>query len=396
MTWQSLLDEKIQKFIVQHEKDDTTQLAMKKPLDSSWDYPLILSQIKARQKAIKKIPSWYKQVGVVFPPTFVVEQASSEATALYKSALFEGDSFVDLTGGAGIDTAYFSRRFQSGLCIERDQNSAELIAHNLSALDLKEISVRCGDSDVLLETIEPVELVYIDPQRRDENRKGKFLIEDCSPDILGLIPVLKQKARRVMVKASPMLDIWAACDALKYVYEVHIVQWKGDCKEVLYLLRFDQSLPVDEVEVISVEINDAGDVVNKFTYNRMEEREADISYSQPLAYLYEPGPAFQKSGGYKMLAKRFDLCKIHEHTQLYTSKKIEKKFPGKCFKIVGIYAVRAKSIPVKKANLVIRNSPQKIEGLRKKLKIKDGGDDTLFACTILGDEHTIIHCVKVY
>lgn len=124
MTWQSLLDEKVQKFIRDHENDDVANLALKKPPVGVEDYPMVLDQIKARQKAAVKVPDWLDLNDVVFPPSSVMEQASSAACALYKAGLVAGESFVDLTGGVGVDSWGFSKYFRRGVAVERDETVA--------------------------------------------------------------------------------------------------------------------------------------------------------------------------------------------------------------------------------------------------------------------------------
>jgi hypothetical protein len=396
MDWQRLLDADIQKFIVEHENADVAGLALKAAPDDVWDYPLVLDQIKARQKAGRKVAAWLDAEGLVFPPSHVMEQASSAACARYKASLVAGGSFVDLTGGVGVDSWAFLERFESGVAVERDAGAAEMIAHNVGVLSDKRFGVVHGEAEDYVAHMDAVDLAYIDPQRRDGagGAKGKFKLDDCSPDVLGMMAALLDKAQTVMVKTSLMLDIWAGIEALGNVCAVHVVEWRGECKEVLYILRKERECLDGDVPVSAVSIDDEGVVLNSFTFSRDEEVGAQPVYDLPQKYLYEPSAAFQKAGGFKAMAGRYGVVKLHADTHLYSSQDVVTNFPGRAFKIVGKYPVQAKKVPLKKAHLTVRNFPQKTEILRKKLKLADGGDDYLFACTLMDGERVLLHGLK--
>tara|TARA_Y100000031_G_scaffold151577_1_gene193100 strand:- start:23 stop:1255 length:1233 start_codon:yes stop_codon:yes gene_type:complete len=399
MIWQKLLDENVKEFIRIHEKEDVKALGLKKAPSSEWDYPLVLDQIKARQKAVVKLASWLAYEDIIFPSSFVMEQASSEACAQYKAGLFEGESFVDLTGGLGADSWGFLKHFKSGIVIERDEVSAALLEHNLSILKPAQCEVRCMDAEVFMDEMERVDLIFIDPQRRDQKAKGKFRFEDCSPDILSMLPELMRRTGALMIKTSPMLDVWSGIEALRGanygVSEVHIVEWRGDCKEVLYIIR-NEVVAMDDVPIIAVSIDDDGHVLRQIRFSRAEEINAECSYSAPLSYFYEPSAAFLKAGAFKLLASSYGLKKIQEHTHLYTGDKYVAEFPGRCFALRGVYAAKSKEMPVSKAHLSVRNFPQSVDILRKKLKIQDGGEDYLFACSLEDGRKVILHGNKFY
>lgn len=397
MDWQRLLDADIQKFIVEHENADVAGLALKAAPDDVWDYPLVLDQIKARQKAGRKVAAWLDAEGLVFPPSHVMEQASSAACARYKASLVAGGSFVDLTGGVGVDSWAFLERFESGVAVERDAGAAEMIAHNVGVLSDKRFGVVHGEAEDYVAHMDAVDLAYIDPQRRDGagGAKGKFKLDDCSPDVLGMMAALLDKAQTVMVKTSPMLDIWAGIEALGNVCAVHVVEWRGECKEVLYILRADRACGDGDVPVIAVSIDDEGAVLKRFEFTRAQEIAARPEYGLPRKYLYEPSPAFQKAGGFKAMALGFGAVKLQVDTHLYTADELISGFPGRVFEVVGQYPVQAKKIPLKKAHLAVRNFPQKSDVLRKKLKLADGGDDYLFACTLCDGEKVVLHGHKL-
>jgi len=395
MTWKTLLNPDIQRFIREHEDVDVRDLALKKPPEISWPYPLILDQIKARQKAKIKIPLWADHhPDIVFPPSNVLEQASSTATALYKASLIKGKTFADLTGGAGVDSFAFSKYFETGHYIDRDEQSAALMAHNMPLLTNKDIRVHHENAGDFLRDMSLVDLIIIDPQRRSSERKGLYRFEDCSPNILDLLPALKEKTRSVMVKTSPMLDIGQGIKDLKWAIDIHVLEWNGECKEVVYVLDFLTEIDADDVAITAVSINDKGEILSKLSFTKAQEKACKAALALPKKFLYEPGPAFQKSGAFNLLAQKFSLQKLHPHTHLYTSDEAYSDFPGRLFKILECLAVNRKALNLSKANLSIRNFPGSVDILRKKLKIKEGGKDYLFACTLMDESKMLLHCQK--
>lgn len=393
--WKDLLNPDIKAFIRDNQSADVRDLALKKPPDSGWPYPLILDQIKARQKAVVKIPAWLEQDDIIFPPSHILEQASSAATASYKGRLCDGKTFVDLTGGAGIDSFAFLNCFEHGSIVDHDKNASDCIEYNAKCFGLRnKVSVSLSSAEDFVKLMASVDLVFIDPQRRKEARKGLYRFEDCSPDILSLLPVLRKKAQTVMVKASPMLDIDQGIAQLGCVSAVHVLEWRGECKELVFILDLHRDMPAIEIPVTAVSLDDDGEALTSFSFTRQEEHNAAVKLHEPLRYLYEPSPAFMKAGAFKLMGERLGIHKLHAHTHLYTSDEIVADFPGKCFEILGVYSVQAKELPVQKANLAVRNFPQDVARLKKKLKLKDGGRDMLFACTLVDGTHALIHAVK--
>ncbi|MCC6597836.1 MAG: RsmD family RNA methyltransferase [Alphaproteobacteria bacterium] len=394
MDWQSLTQPDIRKFISDNEEQDVAGLALKKPPAPDWNYALILDQIKSRQKARKKVPAWFAAApsALIFPPAAVVEQASSETTALYKAALVKGERFVDLSGGMGVDCAAFARNFQRGDCVERDGIAAALLKYNFAALNLDHVKTHTQNAEDFIKSMPTVNFIYLDPQRRDGSKKGKFLLQDTSPDIFALLPALKKQTRQLMIKTSPMLDIHESLIKLQYVREVHVLEYNGDCKEVLYLLDMNTNpLPLNDIPITGINLDAAGQPLSALTFTPGEESASNARLSAPLAYLFEPSPAFQKSGCFNTLALRYDVAKLHPHTHLYTAETPRPNFPGRSFKIHGLYPAQSGKIPLDKANLTLRNFPGETATLRKKLKLKDGGEDYLFACTLHNNMKTLIH-----
>lgn len=393
MDFQSLLDPEIQKFLAAHEGEDVAKLALKPLPNQNWDRTTLMDQIKSRQKARLKIPQWFENKNtLIFPNADLVEQASSAATALYKASIINGDTFADLTGGMGVDSWALSQSFNTGFCIEHNKDAATLLAHNLPQLCKNPINVLNQCAEDFVSGMKDVDLIFIDPQRRDDRSKGKFRFEDCSPGILKILPVLIEKAQKVIIKASPMLDIHQGIEQLGFVTEIHIVEKEQNCKELLFVL--DSANLTTDPKIISVALDDEGKPETHFEYSFLAEKEIECDFAMPQTYLYEPGPAFMKSGGLKTLAARYNISKLHPHTHLYTSQDLKPGFPGRIFEIQGVHKAQANDIPAKKANLAVRNFPMSVESLRKKLKISDGGDMYYFACTLANGNKAILSCIK--
>jgi len=397
MDWQALLTPEIQTFILENQGQDVHALALKKPPHPDWPYALILDQIKSRQKAKTKIPTWLEHQNIILPPSDTLEQGSSQACAKYKASLFKGKTFVDLTGGASIDSWAMLENFDHASILDCDEAASTRIAHNLKMLSDKNVTVKNENAEDFIQNMQSVDLAIIDPQRRNQSRKGLYKLEECSPDITSILPYIK--AKQILLKTSPMLDIDQAIKQLTCVQAVHVVEWQGECKEILLTLSLE-SPKNQNPPITAVKIDNHGAPINMFSYTREEEKEAHAEINEPQKYLYEPSPAFIKAGGYKSIASRYKAPKIHLQTHLYTSNIPIQDFPGRSFEIIDTYPAKSKKLPIQKANLKTRNFPQDTATLKKKLNLKDGGEDYLFACTMTNSKttknlHAIIHCKKI-
>jgi hypothetical protein len=390
--WKALNITEIIDFVRKQEESDVAALGLKKPPDPAWPWPLVLRQIKARQKAKIKMPSWLGRNEVIFPAPDLIEQASSETTARYKASLASGNILTDLTAGTGADFLALLENFQKGIAVEQDTETSEILNHNLKILTKKSFEIQNAKAEDAVKNLPFSDLVYLDPQRRTDRRKGLFRLSDCSPDILSLLPALREKAGIIMLKASPVLDIDQAMRDLGLVSDVHVIEWRGECREVIYILnpKIQNTAPLITVIVL----DDDGTTKTKLSFTRRQESETEIIVGLPEKYLFEPSPAFLKGGCFKFLAHYYNVKKIHPSTHLYTADAPCPDFPGRMFEIVGLYPADGKGLPVTKANLTIRNFPAETDALRKKLKLKDGGDDYLFACTLMNDRKALIHTRK--
>ena len=380
-------------FIQAHEKEDVHALALRY---SGEDMPFLLAQIAGRQKAEKKIPSWYRNRNLLYPQHLSLEQASSEVTARYKSSLIDGgELFADLTGGLGVDFSFLAPHYRRAIYVERDEGLSRVAAHNLSELGLEHVEVHCRESEKFLPELPCADLIYLDPSRRDKDGRKVFRIEECSPDLSQLTSQLMEKAGRVMIKYSPMLDISLAVKTLPQVSEVHVVSVENECRELLFLFSRE---PTERL-YHTVNLNKAGErQVLTFT-KAEEEREAPYSAS-PGRYLYEPNASILKAGAFNVTAHRFALQKLHKHTHLYTSERLVENFPGRTFQVKEWFRADKKSIrrfaaTTHQANITVRNYPHSVSEIRKRSGLKEGGDHYLFASTLADGEKVWIIGEKV-
>ncbi len=376
------------RFIEEHLKDDVRALALQAKKQKDVDMQAALVQIAGHQAALHKLPLWSSVKGILYPPHLSLEQCSSEATARYKASLVSGNTFADLTGGFGIDCYFISSSFNSSAYVERQALLCEIARHNFDLLNRNDITVHCADSVSYLEQMEPVDCLFIDPARRDAQGGKRVLISDCEPDVCSLEKLLCGKATEVLVKLSPMLDIVQALKDLPSVVDIHILSVQNECKELLLCLS-KESDKKGNVQLHCVNIYPSK--TTSFVFSLEEEAQAECTYVSTMdSYLYEPDVSVMKAGGYRCLAHRFGLNKLHPNSHLYTSSILLSDFPGRRFKVDNAYGFSKKELKelssLKQANITVRNFPSSVADLRKRLKLEDGGNHYLFATT-LADGH---------
>ncbi|GAA0892189.1 SAM-dependent methyltransferase [Fulvivirga kasyanovii] len=376
-----LLKPEVQQFIKAHEKDDPVTLILKHKEVHGVSIKLIAAQITARQKAKTKLPEWYAAQSIIFPPTISMEQCSSEITAKYKASIISGNSVIDLTGGAGVDTYYLSKSFEKATYIEQNEELASITSDNLRSLGATNIVCKNDKAENFLKHTSKVDVIYLDPARRDEHAQRVFRFGDCEPNVTEILPDLMARANTVLIKASPMLDIESSVQDLRFVQEIHIVSVENECKEVLYLLRQPE---IDNPVIHTVNIRKNGER-QRFSFHRSSEMNATAEYGLPDKFLYEPNSAILKAGAFKSIAQAYNIKKLHAHTHLYTSSAENTDFPGRRFRIIDVVPYNKKTVaaylPGKKANVSARNFPDEVQVIKKKLGLKDGGNLYLFAFT---------------
>lgn len=354
----------------------------------------VTQAIFSRSKIKDKLPTWFAHPELAYPLSISLEQCSSEHCAHYKSSLVHGQSFIDLTGGFGVDTYYFSKTFQEGIYVERNETLAKIVSHNFALMKVTNVDIIHQDTlDFLKTKQQKVDLIYIDPARRDKQGKKTILLSDYEPNLLEILDQLLAIASVVMVKTSPMLDIKAVIQALRCVKDVHIVSLDNECKEVLYVLERNY---IEEATIHCIHLNSQQ---APFRFRYSEEKKATCTSHLPLTYIYEPNVSILKSGAFKLMGTRYNLHKLHPNTHLYTSNHLLDDFPGKRFIILHQIKVQKSALmailPSLKANIMTRNFPMKTEDLKKKLGVKDGGEFFILATTLSNEEKVLILCKKV-
>ncbi|MDB5241621.1 MAG: hypothetical protein JWP57_2246 [Spirosoma sp.] len=390
-------------FIRHHLTDDVRQLVLR-PHPASIDIKQVAAQIAARQKAREKLPTWYASDDVVFPPALSVEQASSEQTAHYKASLVGGKQLLDLTGGMGIDTWGFAQRVDQVIYVEHRPELAELAAYNLSQLGATNVMVQVGDGLAIVDQLsQPADWIYLDPHRRDEQGGKVVRLADCEPDVsrVDVLASLLHQADKVLLKTSPLVDLdgtirqFAAGSKISgqnAVESIHVVAVQGEVKEVLFVLTKHETA-IDTIEINA--INLLTDSTIRFAFKREEERQTHVALGNPQHYIYEPNAAVLKAGAFRLAATRFGLVKLAPNSHLYTSSDYKGDFPGRIFQLDHVIKPNQTElhqlVPSGKANLTVRNFPQSVAELRKKLKLSEGGDTYIFATTLMnGDKRLLI------
>ena len=363
-------------FIEEHREDDTRTLALQSKKYPDVDMAAAVTQIAGRQVAARKLPSlWY-------PPHLSMEQCSSEATALYKASLLEGDTFADLTGGFGIDCSFISRNFKQADYVERQTELCELALHNFPLLGLGHIRIHNRDGVAYLQEMLPVDCLFLDPARRDGHGGKTVAISDCEPDVSALESLLVDKAKKVMVKLSPMLDM-----SLAY----------NECKELLLIL---QKEPVSSEISIHCEHIAGNGESQHYTFTLKQEKASACPLTDQVGtYLYEPNVAILKAGAFRSLTQTYPVMKLHLSSHLYTSASLVPDFPGRRFRVESVSGFGKKELKaflkdMDKANITIRNFPLSVAELRRRLKLKEGGDDYIFATTLSDERKVLIRARK--
>lgn len=381
-------------FIQAHRNDNVQTLALREQKNLGDKLPYALNQIAGWQKAKEKIPTWSEIEGIIYPPHLSMEQCSSERTAAYKATLVQGESFTDLTGGFGVDFSFIARHFKKATMVEQREELCEIARHNFPILGIPYATVINGDAIDHLNQMEPVDVIFIDPARRDQQGRKTVSIEDCEPNLLEILEPLQAHAKKVLIKYSPMLDISLAVKELKQVESVHVVSVENECKELLFLL----SPKGQETTYHCLNLSKKGD--SQFSFSMEEEKNASLQLAENInEYIYEPFSSILKAGAYKSLCDHFPVKKLDASSHLYTSSEIINTFPGRAFRVTSAFSLNKKEVKenlrgIEKANIAVRNFPISVNELRNKLKIKEGGEKYIFATTHKG-EHLLILCEKI-
>ncbi|WP_108822259.1 class I SAM-dependent methyltransferase [Dysgonomonas sp. Marseille-P4361] len=385
-------------FVKEHEKDDIRALALQAKKYAHIDMELAIRQIQGRKIAKDKLPTWYGYEQIIYPKHLSLEQSSSEQTALYKASLCSGDSLVDLTGGLGVDFSFMSKSFSKAIYVEQQEELTEIATENFQTLGLSNAEVINQDSVSYLRTMPKVDTIFIDPARRNNVGKKTVLIEDCTPNLIEIEDLLEEKAKeKVIIKLSPMLDITLALNTLEGITDVHIVSVNNECKELLFV----KDKRVGEQPVQFHCINIRNDKTDTYIFTKEQEESAKINYrSNAGKYLYEPNASILKAGAYKSIVQSYGIDKLHVNSHLYSSDVLMKDFDGRILLINNILSFSKKDIKdhlskIGQANITVRNFPLSVQEIRKKTKIKEGGDIYIFATTMTDEKKVLLVCEKI-
>ena len=505
-------NEATRRFVNLHLDDDVRQLALQYSAhrssstdkgegggDGDVNLPFALDQIRGRQIARRKLPTWAAIDGILYPPHLSMEQCSSEQTARYKASIVErlvsnslptgatgvfraatdvaaapqrganphsrrratwggASLFTDLTGGFGVDFAFMAQAFHASLStqspaksfyVERNPQLCDLARHNFPLLGLRNTEVVCSTTEDFLSTlwsnikVSPTggglvgaSIIYLDPARRDDHGGRTYGIADCTPNVLELRDTLLAKADYVLLKLSPMLDWRKAVIDLgeDYVSEVHIVSVHNECKELLIVLQKPNDIVQEQKILFCVNDQQLFTVQYPSLLGRLgsleqppmwlrphkEERipirdgeQLGVGLSPSLleksgGALYEPNASIMKAGCFHELCEQFGLVPVGPNSHLFVQNpsitesphmSADKEFPGRVFQISAISSMNKRSLrqnlqSITQANISTRNFPLKPEELRRRLKLRDGGDTYLFGTTLSDGSHVILICKK--
>ena len=427
------MNQATQDFIRQHQDDDVRQLAFLGSKYPEVDMPFALDQIRGRKMARVKLPRWASLEGIIYPPHISMEQCSSESTALYKaelaarllalpvsSSFSEEIGFVDLTGGFGVDFSYIAARLGvKSMYVERQAYLCEAAKENFGRLGLKNAIVKNGDGIEVLHSFHPkkkdaasaadslgitydqprsllktnlgLKIIFIDPARRDDAGNKVVSLKDCTPDVTVLQEEMLSKADYVIIKLSPMLDWHRAISELSHVREVHIISVNNECKELLLVLsarNLGENLRIYCINDVQSFVCDELD---------MESSSVKIAPStlEEMQYLYEPNASLMKAGCFGVLSGRYDARMLSKNSHLFVSREPIAAFPGRSFRIIAVSSFNKKELKrhlsgITKANIATRNFPLSVAELRKRLKLKDGGETYIFATTLSDESHVLV------
>ncbi|MFV8346160.1 THUMP-like domain-containing protein [Flavobacterium sp. ZB4P13] len=388
-----ILNAEIQAFINDNIGKSISKLALQKNPFQDVDWISILNQIEAKTKAKDKLPNWFSTKNIIYPNKISIEQTSSEKTAAYKASIVSGESLIDLTGGFGVDDYYFAKKIKTVAHCEINPELSNLVQHNFKQLNISNITCYAGDSLATLSSLNSKwDWIYIDPSRRNDAKGKVFMLNDCLPNVPENLDFYFTNSNAVLIKTAPLLDISAGLSELRHVNTIHIVALENEVKELLWELHkgYSGNINIKTVNILK-------DKMETFEFILGEDSKFS-NFNLPQKYLYEPNSAIMKSGGFDKVGSFYNLNKLHKHSHLYTSTTLI-SFPGRVFEIQNTFPynkTEMKSYLEKtQANITTRNFPDSVESIRKKWKIKDGGNVYCFFTTDENNHKIVLICTKI-
>lgn len=389
-----LLTKEERSFIREHITDSPAELNLKfhKRIPN---LVFLIQQIKGRQIIKQKIPTWYDLEALILPPTLNLEQSSSEATATFKATIIsQSSTFVDLTGGLGVDSFFISKKVDQCTYIEYNTELFKIAAYNLNLFCKNITTINESCITFLERTNEQFDWCFIDPARRDPNQKKVFLLEDCTPNIIDLKKRIHSISKRCMVKLSPLIDITHCIHALQSITQIYILSVHNEVKELLLILQKDIQKPI---AIHAIDLNKEGNPISSFTSTF--ETVYNVQFEEPKTYLYEPNRVILKSGQQDKLCSDFGVGKLHANSNLYTSDALIEDFPGRIFHInelkTRLDKPFLKRIKKRKFNVLTRNYPIKAPALERKLQSIPGGNYYIIGTSSIKHPALLIICERI-
>lgn len=369
----------IQDFINANLNTDLHSLLLKKSPFSEVSMQELVQQIKGRKVAEKKFP-FLNQENIIFPPNLNLEQASSQDTAEYKAQFFKGKKFLDLTCGFGIDAYFLSQNFEKITLVEQNTELLEIVKNNWEVLGRKANFINQKLEHFLENNTERFNLIYLDPARRDNNNRKVFLLEDLSPNLIEIQEQLSEISDEILIKLSPLIDLQHLVSSLDNISKIWIIAVKNEVKEVLiHIKKTDEKTEISCVNLQSLE--------PEFNFTLNTEKNCKSEFSIPKKYIFIPNNSVLKSGAFNLVSEKFNLKKLHQNTHIYTSEKLIEDFPGRIFDAEELNPKEIKKGD--KFNIITKNYPLKPEEIKKKYKIKDGGEDYLIFSQSSQNKHIL-------
>ena len=302
--------------------------------DDEWRW--FLQQVEGRERTADKLPTFASIPDWWYPVRLSCEQCSSEMAAKYKAEIITPytlhhtpSTMVDLTGGYGVDTYFISEAFEHTDYVEQNEELCRIAEHNFAH---KPISIHNSSAEEFLKTAGQYDLIFLDPARRDSHGGKVFRLEDCTPNVVELLPTLLAHGQRILLKLSPMFDLTQAVTSLPQVtWDIYVVAIKNEVKELL-LLSQEPSAKSQEPTITAIDLAQPDQA---FVFTRDEESNCQTKSGglKPSNFLYEPNAAILKAGAYKLIAERFGLTKLDVNTHLYCSEELVSDFPGRVWRI---------------------------------------------------------------
>ena len=382
-------------FVKNNIKCDINLLSLNKDKYKDINIELCIAQIKARQKTANKLTSFNNNYELIFPVRLSIEQSSSDITAEYKANILNYSTSIDLTGGMGIDSIHLANKAEKHIYIEQNTELCKIFKHNINVLNLTNIEITNSNSiDYLSKINKNIDLIYIDPARRAISGSKNYFLTDTEPNPIKILDIVvnKNNFKYLMIKTSPLLDISQAEKQLGKLSQVHIISIDNECKELILIKENGFNSTTKYFAV-----NFTNDKINSIEFIRSNS--IKCRYSEPQKYLYEPNSSLMKLGFWDELSSKFNIFKLAPNSHLFTSENIIDDFPGRIFEITSIEKLDKKSVlkhlPNNKANISVRNFPLKVDEIKKKIGIIDGGDIYIFATELYNTSKIIIISKKL-